>query len=91
MAIKLKTNKAVPISQIPNGTISDAYAKIGALKLEDDGSLTYSIHYYASQETMDNDFQVVSVETHNMDIPNLENQIKANMLSKGNLDQATDV
>lgn len=89
--MKLQTNKPINIKSIQGATIPDGIAKIGNLKLESDGTLTYSIHYFLTQVDADNNLEPVSFDTFNMNIPNLENQILANAKTKAQLNQATDI
>lgn len=91
MSTKLQVNKPIAISNIEGATIPDGIAKIGNLKLEDDGTLTYSIHYYLTIEDIDSGVEPISFETFNMSIPNLENQILANAKTKPALSAAVEL
>jgi len=73
--MNLQVNKPIAIANITGATVPDGIAKIGDIKLEDDGTLTYAIHYHLTIEDADNNNEPISFEVFNMNIPNLENQI----------------
>ena len=85
----LQVNKPITINRIQGATVPDGIAKIGNLKLEDDGTLTYSILYYTDADSIDD--APISYEVHNMNIPNLENQIMANAKTKPSLSGAVEL
>ena len=91
MATKLQVGKPVAINSIAGATVPDAIAKIGNIKLEDDGTTTYAIHYYLSVEDANNNVEPIAFKTFNMDIPNLENQILAHAKTHASLDAAIDI
>jgi len=88
---KLQVGKSVNIASIQGATVPDAVAKIGNLKLENNRTLTYSIHYYLNEEDADNNAEPISFEAFNMNIPNLENQIMAHAKTQLSLDAAVDL
>ena len=89
--MKLNVNKPINIANVQGATVPEGIATIGNLKLEADGTLTYSIHYYLNEADADNGAEPISFETYNMTIPNLENQIMANAKTQPTLDRATDI
>lgn len=89
--MSLQVNKAIAIANIAGATVPDGVAKIGNLKLEDDGTLTYSMHYYLTVEDMDSSAEPISFETFNMSIPNLKNQILTNAKTQPSFNQAVDL
>jgi len=91
MPAKLQVGKPINIANIQGATVPDGIAKIGNLKLENNGTLIYSIHYYLNEEDADNNIEPISFETFNMTIPNLENQILANAKTQPSLDSAVDI
>lgn len=91
MAIKIQVNKPISIVNVQGATIPDGIAKIGNIKLEDDGTLTYAIHYYLNESDADAGGEPISFETFNMDMPNLENQIMVNAKTQPSLDAAMDI
>ena len=91
MATKLQVGKPVAINNIEGATVPDAVSKIGNLKLEEDGTLSYAMHYYLTVEDADNNVEPIAFKTFNMDIVNLENQILAHAKTQPELDTATDI
>jgi len=89
--MKLQMNKNVDIAEIAGASVPDAVAKIGSLRLEADGSLTYAIHFYPTVEDADEDENIITFQTFNMIIPNLENQIIINVKTKQGFESAVEL
>jgi len=89
--MNLQVGKPIAIANIEGATVPDGIAKIGNLKLEADGTLTYSIHYHLTEADADNGVAPISFEAFNMTIPNLENQIIAHAKTQPSLDSAADL
>lgn len=87
----LQANKPVAINRVEGATVPDAVGKIGNIKLEVDGTLTYAIHYFLNEADAIANTDPISFETFNMNIPNLENQILTHAKTQPTLDIATEI
>lgn len=91
MRKKLQVGKPVNIANIQGATIPDGVARIGPLRFESNGTLTFSMHYFLNEADADANKRPITTSEHNMVIPNLENQIITFIKTQPEFDAATDV
>jgi hypothetical protein len=90
MANIMRLNQLVPIETLANANLTDGYIKLGSMKVEDDGTLTYSIIVFASKQDALQNVNEVFSKAFNMSAPGLRVAIKNDLLSRPYFDLSTD-